>query len=339
MRAHHRILFIGVLTRCLAALIFLAFFPATTARADTLRIATWHADLSRKGPGLLLRDILAEKDPDIAAILAGITRLNADFLLLSDFDYDLDLQTLTALRDRLARDGPSYPHLFALRPNTGIGTGLDLDGDGRLGGPGDAQGFGYFNGQGGLAILSRLPINEGAVTDLSGLLWRDLPDSRMAPGDPGADIQRLSTSGHWDVPVMLSQVKSLNILVFHATPPVFDGPEDRNGRRNADELMLWQKYLNGALPQPPPTQNYILLGNANLDPRRGDGLTTVMQAFLRDPRFQDPAPDTDTALWPETGPMRVSYALPSADLTVLAAGQGDPVGAHRPVWVDITVPP
>ena len=29
----------------------------------------------------------------------------------------------------------------------------------------------------------------------------------------------------------------------HPTPPAFDGPEDRNGRRNHDEIRLWNDYL------------------------------------------------------------------------------------------------
>ncbi len=310
------------------------------AWAETLRIATWHADLSRKGPGLLLRDITAGKDPDIAAILDGIARLDADILLLSDVDFDLDLQALGALRDRVPKTVAAYPYLFARRPNSGMPTGLDLDGDGRLGGPRDAQGFGYFNGQGGLVILSRLPIDTGGVTDLSDLLWRDLPGSRMAADDPGAEVQRLSSSAHWDVPVILRDGQPLHLLVFHATPPVFDGPEDRNGRRNADELELWRHYLNGALPQPPPTERFVLLGNANLDPVRGEGLHAGIQALLKDERLQDPASGTDTADMPPPGPglMRVSYALPSADLRVVATGQGPPVGAHRPIWVDIDIP-
>ncbi|MGB8814683.1 MAG: endonuclease/exonuclease/phosphatase family protein, partial [Paracoccaceae bacterium] len=33
--------------------------------AETLRIATYNAELSRQGPGLLLRDILTGTDPKI----------------------------------------------------------------------------------------------------------------------------------------------------------------------------------------------------------------------------------------------------------------------------------
>ncbi len=316
-----------------------ALSPA--ASAEPLRIATWHADLSRKGPGLLLRDIDKGTDPDIVAIVQGIVTMDAEVLLLSDIDHDLHLVALTALRDRLAEAGADYPHLFALRPNGGRPTGLDLDGDRRLGGPRDAQGFGYFNGQGGLAILSRLPVDTHAVTDLSGLLWRDVPFSRMLPEDTGTDVQRLSSAAHWNVPVLLPGGGALHLLVFHATTPVFDGPEDRNGRRNADEVQIWQHYLDGALGLSAPDRRFLLLGNANLDPVRGEGLHDVMRSLLSDPRLRDPAVGTDTANWPTPGPgpMRVSYALPSVDLGVVGAGQGTAVGAHRPVWLDIDPPP
>ena len=94
-------------------------------------------------------------------------------------DHDHDLITLATLRDRIARDGPHYPHLFALRPNSGWPTGLDMDGDGRRGGPGDAQGYGAFSGQGGMALLSRFPIATEAARDWSALLWRDLPGALL----------------------------------------------------------------------------------------------------------------------------------------------------------------
>ena len=38
--------------------------------------------------------------------------------------------------------------------------------------------------------------------------------------------------------------KKIHFLVSHPTPPVFDGPEDRNGRRNHDEIRLWADYVS-----------------------------------------------------------------------------------------------
>lgn len=302
-----------------------------------MRIATWHAPLTRKGPGLLLRDLLRSDSADLTAILSGIDRLEADVLLLTDIDYDHGLAALGALNSALDRP---YPHLFTLRPNTGVQTGRDLDGNGATGEPRDAQGYGWFAGEGGMALLSRVPI--GAATDLSRLLWADVPGSLMASDDPGADIQRLSTSGHWVVPLHLPRGERLTLLAFHATPPVFDGPEDRNGRRNHDEVALWQLLLDGRLPYSAPEGPLVILGNANLDPERGQGRRAAIAELLADPRLQDPMPGQATAFWPEgPGTLRVSYILPSRTLGVSGAGQADAradTGPHRPIWVDLRLP-
>jgi len=51
-----------------------------------LRIATYNSDLSRKGPGLLLRDILRGEDAQIHAVMRVISSISPDVLLLQDFD-------------------------------------------------------------------------------------------------------------------------------------------------------------------------------------------------------------------------------------------------------------
>ena len=76
-------------------------------------------------------------------------------LLLLDLDYDLDGLALAAFADLLTAAGLALPHRIALRPNTGMATGLDMDGDGRFGTLDDAQGWGRFAGAGGMAMLSR----------------------------------------------------------------------------------------------------------------------------------------------------------------------------------------
>lgn len=341
--------------------------PGFAQDPASLRIATYNAALGRKGPGLLLRDILSGKDAQIAAVVETLRVLDADVLVLTDVDFDHDLVALTALAQALEQAGAPYPHRFATRPNTGMATGLDMDGDGRKGGPGDAQGFGFFAGSAGMALLSRLPIDAGNARDFSGFLWRDLPKNLIGDGltEPALALQRLSTTAHWDVPVLLPDGAPLHLLVWHATPPVFDGPKDRNGRRNHDEAAFWLRMLDGALPFPAPPAPFVLLGDANLDPVDSDGRAQAITALLTHPALQDPAPKgqnprqdvgqsgdpaLDTALYDDPGGLRVEYILPSADLTVLAAGvlwpdDTDPMAAtlarasrHRPVWVDIALP-
>ncbi|MFZ7091186.1 endonuclease/exonuclease/phosphatase family protein [Primorskyibacter sp. 2E233] len=302
--------------------------------ADPIRLATYAGDFSRKGPGLLLRDLL--KDDPVPGLVT-IMQAAPDIVLLTDIDYDAGQAALKTLRTRLKDKGLDLPYLFSRRPNSGMATGLDLDGDGRTGGPRDAQGFGYYSGQGGQAILSRWPLE--LTVDFSGMLWRDAPETLMEQGDPAHDVQRLSSSAHWAVSVA-HPLGKITLLTAAATPPVFDGPEDRNGRRNRDEILLWLHYLDGKLDQAPGSP-VVYLGNLNLDPNRGDGLRDAAARVLAHPRLQDPLPDRPTVAWDAVGEMRVSYVLPSTDLRVSGAGISPPepdAGPHRLVWVDLEMP-
>lgn len=337
---------------------------AGPAGAESLRIATWNVGLDRDGPGLLVQDLALGANPQIEAIVGVLAALDADVILLTSVDYDRGGVALGLLADRMQLEGIDYPHQFAVRPNTGMQTGLDLDGNGRPGDPRDAQGFGLFSGQGGMAILSRLPIDAAAARDFSAFLWSDLPGGLSADPPDLAAVQRLATTGFWDVPIETAS-GPLHLLAWHATPPVFDGPEDRNGRRNHDEAMFWKLFLDGALPVPPPGGPFVLLGDGNLDPADGEGLRDGMAALLADPALQDPAPRgshgrvepgqqgdpaLDTALYDDLGGLRLDLVLPSAGLTVTGSGVMWPpddhpsrsdlatASHHFPVWVDIDLP-
>lgn len=218
--------------------LWLAALPAS---ADPLRIATFAAPLSRDGPGLLLRDILSGQDQSIITVARVITSVDPDILLLTDFDHDAGLAALNAFADLLAEKGPSYPVRFALPTNAGLPTGFDMDGNGRLGEARDAMGYGQFRGNGGMALLSKVPIDAAGVQDFSTLLWRDLPEARMPQIDgqpfPSAEaqsIQRLASSGFWIIPMRPENEPPFSLLASAATTPAFDGPEDRNGLRNRD---------------------------------------------------------------------------------------------------------
>ncbi|WP_202909559.1 endonuclease/exonuclease/phosphatase family protein [Alkalilacustris brevis] len=314
-------------------------------------MATFNANLSRSGPGLLLRDILSGQDEQIEAVAQIIAAAKPDILLLTKFDYDHGGVALKAFAQALAAWGVAYPYRFALRPNSGVRTGLDMTGDGREDTPDDTQGYGTFAGQGGMALLSHHPVDAQGVRDFSEFLWRDLPgallprrDGALFPSEEVFAIQRLSTTGHWDVPVLLPGGQWLHLLAFYASPPVFGGLEGRNLRRNHDEVRFWNLLLSDALPMPPPDAPFVLLGDANLDPFDGDGKHAAIRALLAHPALQDPAPRSaggaamadapvneghrgeaplDTTHWPQArgpGNLRVDYVLPAAGLTLRGAG-------------------
>lgn len=346
------------------ALFYVLAFCALEVAADPLRVATFNTELQRKGPGILLRDIVRGEDPQVDAVVAVFVEVNPDIAVLQGIDYDLDGKALAALQDALLEAGVAYPYRFSARPNTGIPTGLDMDGDGRRAEPRDAQSYGRFSGQGGMAVLSRYPILTDAVQDFTALLWRDFPgallphvDGAPFPSSEAQAIQRLPTTAHWVVPVDVPDLGRVDLLTFHASPPVFDGPEDRNGKRNHDEIVFWQQYLNGDFGTA-PTEQFILLGDFNHDPNAGEGLKDAIQGVLSDPRLQDFEPRSpgslaitddpfDTADWddPVPGNMRVDYILPSADWRILDGAVHWPEGSagetaetasrHRLVWVDL----
>ena len=194
--------------------------------AEPLRIATFNTELSRAGPGLLLRDIAKGSDPQITAVTRLLADVAADIIVLQGVDYDLGGTTLGALADRVGEAGPSYPYRFALPPNAGRPTGLDMDGDGKTGGARDGQGYGRFFGAGAMAILSRYPVLRTDVQDYSDFLWRDLPDALLPQTDgapfPSAaaqEVQRLASHGAWVVPLDIPDQAPLTLLTFYATPP------------------------------------------------------------------------------------------------------------------------
>ena len=346
---------------------------ASAQKGDIVRIATFAAPLSRDGPGLLLRDITKQDDAGIAAIVAIINHISPDILILTDFDYDAGGAGLSAFSDVLA---DPYQYKFALRPNAGMQTGLDIDGDGFTGDARDAMGYGRFLGDGGLALLSRSPVDVVNVIDLTELRWRDVPSAVLPQMNgtafPSDDVQAMlhvSSSGHWIVPINFG-AQTITLLVYSATAPVFDGPEDFNGLRNRDELRVWEAVLDGTLAAPPT--NPIIIGNVNADPFDGQGIRSGIAGVLARPDLQDPMPMSlgakqaadlnqmgdpalDTADWSDDGPgnLRVSYILPSRALNVVGAGvfwpaQNDPLavllgsdglaaGPHRLVWVDIEI--
>jgi hypothetical protein len=345
----------------LACLIAAALLPAA-AQAEPVRIAVFNAGLSRGGPGLLLRDILKGDDPQVVATAAIIGAVRPDILLLLGFDHDAENRALTAFRSVLRADGLEYPHSYSPPQNAGLPSGLDLDGDGRLRGPADAYGFGEFRGQGGMAILSRLPLDIDAAQDFSTVLWRDLAGADLPvqaegtpfPSEQAQAAMRLSSFGHWDVPVTLPDGRAIHLLASYSSPPVFDGPEDINGKRNRDELRFWPRYLGGERFREARGRDvtfaggpYVLLAGLNTDPADGDGARADLRDMLKRGLFRDPEPEStggaaasaeqggvnrahtgdparDTADWRDTdgqpGNLRVDYVLPSPALRLRAAG-------------------
>lgn len=324
-----------------------------------VRIAAFNASLSRRGPGMAWRAIEEGREDRPLNAIEIIRRVRPDVIAVLELDFDEEGLALGALQKRLAQDstenpGVDYPYVYLAPVNTGVPMAGDVNDDGQEGGPGDAQGWGAFPGQYGMAVLSRLPLEIGEARSFRTLLWRDMPGALAPEGTP--QEQRLSSKSHWDIPATLPDGRRLHLLVSHPTPPVFDGPEDRNGRRNHDEIRFWVEYIDGAdwirddagrVGGLAPGAGFVVLGDLNADPLDGDGRHEGIGALLSHPLVQDPAPRSaggaaaaaaqgganarhggdpalDTADWGDArggpGNLRVDYVLPSRSFEVTAAG-------------------
>lgn len=333
-----------------------------------IRVATFNASLSRRNPGELVQEFRlgpkAKTAAQIDAVAEIIQRVRPDVILINEIDHDRRGLSATLFRDLLktgrgGAEGIDYPHLFTAPSNTGVASGFDLDGDGRQSGPADAFGFGFFEGQYGMAILSRLPIDDAAIRTFQSLRWAEMPGNLIPRAHFGeaADALRLSSKSHWDVPVTLPGGRRLHLLASHPTPPVFDGPEDANGRRNHDETRFWADYAQGrgwmtddagAKGGLEEGAAFAILGDLNADPFDGASERAALLSLLnltQDPRpasaggaeaaaeganaRHDGDPAEDTADWRDTpgpGNLRVDYVLPSKGWEVVGAGVFWPAG-------------
>lgn len=304
---------------------------------------TFHTGLSRDGPGLLVRDLLKDAaDAD----LERIATLKPDVVALQNVDYDYDQVAMALIRQRLSVLGHEMTYAFAALPNTGIESGFDLDRNGKLGEPRDMLGYGRFAGQGGMLLLSRFPLVFDETSDLSKVLWRDEDDANLPPDNYFSseilEVLPLHSVGAWDVAVDTPSGR-LRILTSHASTPVFDGPEDRNGLRNAAELRFWRRYISRPSFQ---IDRFVLMGAFNNDVHAGEGRKHDIQDLLTHTAIQDPMPKWGegrlvTAEWESGLALRVDYVLPSRGLGVRAAKvERSPIvtggSRHHPVWVDVT---
>jgi len=311
-------------------------------------VATLQAELTRKGPGVLLRDIQRGKDKQIAALHTLIQAIAPDVLLLTKVDFDLEHRTANALKKRLA-----YKYHFARTPNSMHRSQHDLDGDGQTG---DRQTWARYGGEGGMLLMSKHPVE--LLFHLDDFLWKDLADPQMAtdlqgepfPSKVAQSSQRLVSQGFWVVRVLPPARQPVTLVLFHNQTPVFDGSEDLNGLRNRAQLSLVQLVMDGAFGTF-PKHGFIVMGNANLDPERGSGDRNAIAHLLGDKRLQDARPldasgRDDTVVWEKAGAMRVSYILPSADWQVSKAETiwpqtgplrraAEQASRHRMIWLDI----
>jgi len=355
------------------ALLLVALFPGGASAEqglDVVRFATFNASLNRNNAGDLGAELATPGSPQPDTIAEIIQRARPDVLLINEFDYDpaalVDFQTNYLSVPHGDAEPIEFPYTYIAPSNTGIYSGFDYDNSGAAGDfvPNDAYGFGFFPGQFGMAVLSMYPIDYDSVRTFQFFKWKDMPGA-LLPDDPNTpepadwytpgpelDSFRLSSKSHWDVPIQIDH-KVVHFLVSHPTPPVFDGPEDRNGTRNFDEIRFWADYIipsrsgyiyddEGNYGGLEPGAMFVIAGDQNSDPLDGDSIPGAIQQLIEHPlvntkvtptsegaveqsALQDQINDThlsdpmyDTADFADGAPgnLRADYVLPRKNLQI-----------------------
>ena len=343
-------------------------------RRGEVRFATFNASLNRNVEGQLITDLSTTTNAQAATVAEIIQRVRPDVLLINEFDFDADNTALRLFQTNylsVPHNGAAaieYRYRYTAPSNTGIPSGFDLNNNGVVSGGDDAFGFGVFPGQFGMAVYSMYPIDFDDVRTFQLFRWKDMPGA-LLPDDPATpapadwyspeelNVFRLSSKSHWDLPIEIDG-RTVHFLVSHPTPPVFDGPEDRNGTRNFDEIRFWADYISGGRTARyiyddqgrrgglHSDARFVIAGDQNSDPLDGDSIPGAAQQLLEHRRVNasDPPdsrgavdatqrqgganlthesdPRFDTADFADTAPgnLRADYVLPSRSMRIGDSG-------------------
>jgi len=373
------------LAMLLAATLSLAF---NNCLGQPVRFATFNVSLYGNQEGEVLQRLTTTGDQQASVLAEIIQRAHPDVLLLNEVDYDPNGRLIKLFQENYLSVGHNvsespvgpaqpveYPYVFLAPSNTGIHSGADLDRDGQIERTArsntygaDSWGYGQYPGQYAMAILSRYPIDAAAARTFRTFRWKDMPGA-LLPDDSGttalgdwysAEVLEefpLSSKSHWDVPIEIDG-RTIHVLASHPTPPTYDGPEDRNGRRNHDEIRFWVDYVSGAEQSGyiyddnqkrgglPADASFVIMGDLNGDPEDGQGkegiarlLASPQLASVAAPESEggkqqadlqgganatqtgNPHHDTiDASDSPGPGNLRLDYVLPSRNLDSVASG-------------------
>ncbi|MFM6133242.1 MAG: phytase, partial [Sphaerospermopsis kisseleviana] len=345
----------------------------------TVRFSQFNASLNRNTEGQLVTDLSTPNNAQAKTVAEIIQRNNPDVLLINEFDYSPAAVNLFRQNYlQISQNGAvpvNYPYFYIAPSNTGIASGFDLDNNGTISGGNDAFGFGNFPGQFGMLLLSKYPIDTTNIRTFQNFLWRDMPGNLLT-NDPTVDnigtsvnenlngfyspeeinILRLSSKSHWDVPIIING-DTVHVLASHPTPPVVDSTEDRNGKRNSDEIRFWADYITpgkgnyiyddgGKTGNLSAGSSFVIMGDQNADPLDGDSYNNAIRQLLLNPNIntnviptslgapqqatlqggannnQKGNPAFDTADFSDTVPgnLRTDYVLPSTDLQISNSG-------------------
>ncbi len=332
---------------------------------SSLRVALFNVAMSQATAGQILAQTASSDTERFKKIAAIIQHVRPDVLLLCEFDHPgqggddgaLDnfcchyLGVAQPVESGSTTTPIAYPYRYLPPTNTGLLSDVDFNRDGKCTLPEDGYGFGEHHGHYGFVILSRYPLDESQMRSWQHFLWRDMPGNQMPSAYYSAeakDVFRLSSKNHIALPIIVED-RTIHLLCCHPTPPVFDGEEKRNLRRNHDELRLLVDIIDnadylyddkGVQAGLASTESFIVMGDLNADSIDGDGSKSAIKQLLHHPRINHTVSSGKktpksvgsrfvrlwqtrigrASEWTHLSGLRLDYVLPSADLSVTNSG-------------------
>lgn len=320
----------------------------------SVRLASMNAQLVGEAEGDLIAQLESGEDLRAKKLAATLQTQRPTVVALTGMDLDEQHEAIKLFQEKYLaqrQEGTQpiqYRYTFAAPINAGVDSGADLNHDGTVGGAEDALGHGDFPGQGGMVLLSQLPIQESQVRTFTKLKWADLPHNRLSETGFTAlerKFMPLMSRSLWDVPVSFGS-QTIHLVVTHLSSPRELGEEAAEQERHYDQLQFVQDYVgfggdqsyieddagkSGGLSK---DATYALLGQLNSDPMEGSERYKQLQkmsapadftsegasSFFRDRRDQNATAVTDQRPQNVTG-QRLNYVLSKRGAsTVLDSG-------------------
>ena len=305
-----------VMLTALAASALLVPRGGASAADPPVRFATFNASLNRNNAGQAAgRTLSTPGNAQADTVAEIIQRVRPDVLLINEFDFEPTAvgwpscsRTTTCRSARTGAAPRSTTPTSSSRPsNTGIPSGFDLNNNGaRRRARTTPSASGSSPASSAWPSSRSYPIDRRPVRTFQNFLWKDMPGALLPddPATPGAGRLVLA-GGARRLPALVeeslgrarstSAAETVHFLVSHPTPPVFDGPEDRNGTRNFDEIRFWADYITPARRRATSTTTtaataassraplFVIAGDQNSDPLDGDSIPGAIQQLLEHP--------------------------------------------------------
>lgn len=233
--------------------------PTTTDVAEdgVLRVAAAQTSFSGESAAEVRESLEGGGDQALQDLSSLVQDTRPDVLVLTGVPYDgthqlaelLNAQYLSV--DQGQDEGLPYAYMYTAATNSGIDSGADLDGDGFIGGEGDALGRGDYPGEYGMIVLSQAPIDEDEVRTFQDFLWDDMPQNVMPQNTPQVErtVRPLYDSTLWDVPLTVED-RTVHLLAAARTSAGFSETDP--------SLMVDQRrFLDDYLSEDPADAEYI----------------------------------------------------------------------------------